>query len=287
MKNIKSLTLILLLSIGIPVETLGQNISGQEASEQKTSVHLGHADKKHTDNATTVKQVEIAKIVATTKEGAKTVAATAEETKSATATTKKGTKAIAMTEEGAKEAVAETTTAADSIFSMPAPIPLASTMQRPFLMYGITPFAYDGYANWDLHKGFNASIGMNISVGFGKNRLHGVGFGQDAAFLYALPLNNRLSVAGGVYATNMDWGNYTYRNVGITGIASFKATDRITIYAYGNKSFMPKRLYPAYPLPNFTPDKFGGMVNFKVGESASFSIGVEAIKNDHPYGYFW
>ncbi len=177
--------------------------------------------------------------------------------------------------------------AADSTeFSMPAPIPLAGTY-RPFLMYGITPFYSGGYANWDLHKGFNASFGMNVSVGFGKNRLHGVGFGQDAAFLYAVPLNARLSVAGGVYATNMDWGNYSYRNVGITGIAAFKATDRITIYGYGNKSLMPKRMYPAYPLPNFSPDKFGGMVNFKVGESASFSIGVEAIKNDCPYGYYW
>ena len=170
-----------------------------------------------------------------------------------------------------------------------APIDTIMTLKttRPFLMYGYTPTPYSGYANWDLHEGFNANIGMNISVSFGKNRLHGVGFGQDAAFLYAVPLNNRLSVAGGVYATNMDWGNYNYRNVGFTGIAAFKATDRITIYGYGNKSFMPRRIAPAYPLPNFTPDKFGGMVNFKVGESASFSIGVEAIKNDHPYAYYW
>ena len=171
-------------------------------------------------------------------------------------------------------------------FTLPAPIPLAGD-HRPFLMYGITPFDHNGYANWDLHKGFNASFGMSVSVGFGKNRLHGVGFGQDAAFLYAVPLNERLSVAGGVYATNMDWGNYNYRNVGITGIAAFKATERITLYGYGNKSLMPRRMFPAYPLPNFSPDKLGGMVNFKVGESASFSIGVEAIKNNHPYGYYW
>ena len=170
-------------------------------------------------------------------------------------------------------------------FSLTAPIPMAGV--RPFVMYGITPFDYYGYANWDLHKGFNASFGMNVSVGVGHNRLHGVGFGQDAAFLYAVPLNSRVSAAGGVYASNMTWGNYNYRNVGITGIVAFKATDRITLYGYGNKSFMPKRMFPAYPLPNFTPDKIGGMVNFKVGESASFSIGVEARKNDYPYGYYW
>ena len=171
-------------------------------------------------------------------------------------------------------------------FSLTAPIPAAGSY-RPFLMYGITPFAYGGYANWDLHRGFNASFGMNVSVGLGKHRLPGVGFGQDAAFLYAVPLNSRVSAAGGVYASNMTWGNYNYRDVGVTGIVAFKATDRITLYGYGNKSIMPKRTFPAYPLPNFNPDKFGGMVNFKVGESASFSIGVEAIKNDHPYGYYW
>ena len=171
-------------------------------------------------------------------------------------------------------------------FSIASPIPMAGTM-RPFLMYGITPYTLGGYANWDLHRGFNASLGMNVSVGFGKHALHGVGFGQDAAFLYAVPLNNRVSMAGGVYATNMDWGNYSYRNVGVTGIIAFKATDRITLYGYGNKSIMPKRTFPTYPLPNFTPDKFGGMVNFKVGESASISLGVEAIKNDHPYAYYW
>ena len=169
-------------------------------------------------------------------------------------------------------------------FSLAAPIVLPGSI-RPSLMYGITPFYTSGYANWDLHKGFNASLGMNVSVGFGHNRLHGVGFGQDAAFLYAVPLNKRLSVAGGVYATNMDWGNYSYRNVGITGIAAFKATDRITIYGYGNKSLMPHKFAPLYPLPNFAPDRLGGMVNFKVGESASFSIGVEAYKSESPY--YW
>lgn len=174
----------------------------------------------------------------------------------------------------------------DSVeFSLPSPIPSSGT-PHSYLMCGVSPFSYGGYT-WDLHKGFNASFGMNVSFGVGSHRLHGAGFGQDAAFLYAVPLNNRLSAAGGVYATNMNWGNYSYRNVGITGILAFKATERVTLYGYGNKSIMPKHTFPAYPLPNFSPDKFGGMINVKVGESASFSFGVEAIKNDYPYGYYW
>lgn len=176
---------------------------------------------------------------------------------------------------------------ADSIeFSLISPIPSTRDF-LPFNMYGISPLHNYGYNSWELHKGFNASFGMNVSVGLGKNSLHGVGFGQDAAFLYAVPLNNRLSVAGGVYATNMNWGNYQYKNVGIAGIAAYKLTDKVTLYGYGNKSIMPKKRFPTYPLPNFTPDKFGGMVNFKVGESASISVGVEAIKNNNPYYYLW
>ena len=175
----------------------------------------------------------------------------------------------------------------DSIeFSLPSPVPPTREL-LPFGMYGITPFRYQGYNTWDLHKGFNASLGMNISAGFGKHALHGVGFGQDAAFLYAIPLNSRLSVAGGVYATNMNWGKYQYRNVGVAAIAAFKVNDCITLYGYGNKSLLRDKYLPAYPLPNYAPDKFGGMVNFKVGESASFSIGVEGIKHDSPYGYYY
>ena len=178
------------------------------------------------------------------------------------------------------------TSSGDAVASpqLTAPLALPSPV-RPSLMYGITPFPAGGYANWELHEGFNASLGMNLSIGVGHNRLHGVGFGQDAAFLYALPLNNRLSVAGGVYATNMDWGNYTYRNVGVTGIAAYRATERITIYGYGSKSLMPRHLAPIYPLPNYCPDRWGGMVNFKVGEHSSFSIGFEAYKSETIYGY--
>ena len=46
-------------------------------------------------------------------------------------------------------------------------VPLASPVSfsnqlRPFGMYGITPFDYN-FATWELHKGFNASIGLNVT----------------------------------------------------------------------------------------------------------------------------
>lgn len=80
-------------------------------------------------------------------------------------------------------------------------------------------------------------------------------------------------------------GGINYRNVGITGIAAFKVNERISLYAYGNKSLMPKRSPYYYPMPNFAPDRIGGMINFKFNESSSISIGIEGIK--YPQGAYW
>ena len=157
-------------------------------------------------------------------------------------------------------------------------------MYSPFNMYGITPFSYS-YAKWELHKGFNASLGMHVTFSPSKYAPSGVGFGQDAAFMYAVPLNSRFSVAAGLYASNMNWGFINYKNIGIAGVAAFKLNDRITLYGYGNKSLMPQRSPLYYPLPNFSPDKLGGMINFKLGESTSISVGVEGIKGYGPY--YW
>lgn len=159
-----------------------------------------------------------------------------------------------------------------------------SSPVRPFGMYGITPFDYN-YATWELHKGFNASIGLNVTFSPSRYAPSGAGFGQDFAFMYAVPVTDRLSVAGGLYATNMEWGHLRYRNVGIAGVAAYRLTDKISVYAYGNKSFVPNRMPYWYPLPNYTPDRIGGMVNFKLSESSSISIGVEGRKNDYPWWY--
>ena len=141
-------------------------------------------------------------------------------------------------------------------------------------MYGISPFDY-GFATWELHKGLNASVGLNVTFSPSRYAPSGVGFGQDTAFMYAVPVSKRVSIAGGLYASHMDWGFLSYKDVGIAGVAAFKVNERISIYAYGNKSLMPQRMPYYYPLPYFSTDKLGGMVNFKLGESASISIGVE------------
>ena len=167
-------------------------------------------------------------------------------------------------------------------------VPLEISVPRadavPFGMYGIAPFDY-GYASWELHKGFNASIGLSVTFSPSRFAPSGAGFGQDAAFMYAVPLTGRLSVAGGLYARNFNWGFIHCRDVGFAGVAAFKVNERISLYAYGNKSFMPKRAPYGWLMPGSAPDRLGGMVNFKLGESGSISFGVEGVK--YPNGYYW
>ena len=177
-------------------------------------------------------------------------------------------------------ATARDTLAADSLagetYTEPA-LPLLD-LGAPGLD-GCAPWDYGLYGPaWRLHEGFNAQFALSLTAAFGRGAPSGVGFGQDAAFLYAKPLTKRFSVAGGVYASNMNWGFLDYRDVGIAGIAAFKVNERVSLYAYGNKSFMPKRSPLYYPLPNFCPDRIGGMINFKLSESSSISFGVEGIR---------
>lgn len=180
--------------------------------------------------------------------------------------------------------VPDKTTTADTLCATFRGDLLTAPVPAPFDLYGITPLSYS-YAAWELHPGMNANIGMSLTFSPSSWMPSGVGFGQDIALLYATPLTSRLSVAGGVYASNLNWGRLNYRNVGLAAIAAYRLNDRISLYAYGNKSLTQQPTSPLYaPLPQFNADRIGGMVNFKVGKSASIGIGFEGTR--YPGGYY-
>ncbi len=145
---------------------------------------------------------------------------------------------------------------------------------------GLSPWNCGFYgSDWRLHQGFNAQLSMSLTAGFGKGAPHGVGFGQNAAFAYALPLSKRFSAAVGVYANNMDWGGYHQTDGGVAAAVKFKATERFSLYAYGAKSFLPKEnrlhrglLSPFFAMPK---DRVGVMGEVKVGEKAMIRVSVE------------
>lgn len=145
---------------------------------------------------------------------------------------------------------------------------------------GCSPWFMGTYGSaWFLHKGFNAQLSMSITAGLGKHAPSGVGFGQSAAFAYALPVNNRFSIAGGIYAQNMDWGAYCNTDVGFSAVMGYKLTDVISLYAYGTKSFKPKdnfRNVGYFPLyMDQVRDRIGAMAEFKLGENAAIQVSVE------------
>ena len=152
---------------------------------------------------------------------------------------------------------------------------------------GCSPWFLGTYGpTWDLHQGFNAQLSMSITAGLGKHAPSGVGFGQAAAFAYALPLSKRFSLAAGVYAQNMDWGPYRNTDVGFSAVLGYKVNDVVSLYAYGTKSFMPKNDFRSvgyFPLyMDNVRDRIGAMAEFKIGENAAIQISVERSSGSAP-----
>lgn len=155
-------------------------------------------------------------------------------------------------------------------------------------MYDIASPALPGpFGGWRLHQGLNAQIGLSVTAGIGKGSPRGVGFGQTAAFAYVFPLSKKLSIAAGVYARNMDWGAYRSTDVGFAGTLAYRPSERVSLYLYGTKSFMPRAGRGRYgyfgePWYDNFKDRIGAAAEFKIGENASIGVSVEYGHGDAP-----
>lgn len=153
----------------------------------------------------------------------------------------------------------------------------------PFEGFGVAPGA-----GWRLHEGLNARFSLGVSAAFGRHAPRGVGFGQTAAFAYVLPVASRLSVAAGIYTSNMDWGSWHRTDVGIAGMLAWQVSDRVNLYAYGAKSFASRAtpfarrcdpfarlLAPCGGYWNRPADRIGAAAEFKIGNNAMIGVSVE------------
>lgn len=189
----------------------------------------------------------------------------------------------------APEAI-ETTTLTDSTDNATLTLPIVDKSSFGFAapnfllsapgFYGFSPY-YNMGNSWQLHEGFNAQVSMSLSAAFGHHAPHGVGFGQSAAFAYALPLSDRFAVAAGVYADNMTWGGRQATDGGVAAAVRYRLTDAINLYGYATKSFISDEahrhsLFPYNP-PQFG-DRIGAMAEFKIGEKALIQVSVEQAK---------
>lgn len=144
---------------------------------------------------------------------------------------------------------------------------------------GCAPWAMPYGGGWRLHEGFNAQLSLGVTAAFGKHAPRGVGFSQGAAFVYAVPLTQRLGVAAGVYASNVDWGASHQTEAGLTALVAYRVNPSVSLYGYVAKSFYPRsdaRLGGCFPM--YYPgagDRIGAMAEFKLGEKAAIQVGVE------------
>lgn len=159
---------------------------------------------------------------------------------------------------------------------------LYTPLALPFPGYSHAPLQRSIYAPglpfdtdcWQLHSGFNASLTLSATVGWGKHSPSGVGLGEDVAFMYALPVNRRLSVAGGLYVSNFDWGGWQQREAGVAALAAYRLNPQFTAYVYGNKSFVSRIPRPAI-LSERGGDRIGAMIDWHPNETVSVQLSIE------------
>lgn len=127
---------------------------------------------------------------------------------------------------------------------------------------------------WQLHSGFNAQLGMSVSVGLGKHSPRGAGIGSDATFMFAQPLGRRLAIAAGVGMHTLGWCGWRQRDASLLGVAAYRVNDFVDIYAFGEKSLVPgaRRSFRNYP--GFAEDRWGGAASLKLGEHVFVQFGV-------------
>ncbi len=186
------------------------------------------------------------------------------------------------------EVVPDTVKTVDAPDSLGMSAPLYAPFVRPYGLWGgiyscLPTFYGAGPDSWKLHEGFNVQFSLSVTAGLGSHAPRGVGFGQDAAFMYAQPLTKRLSVAGGVYMSHMDWGGFTYNQVGVAGVAAFQVNEKVSLYAYGSKALLPQKV-PPYWSPYVGGDRFGGMLHVKFNDT--FSMGFSVERRSYPDDWF-
>lgn len=156
-------------------------------------------------------------------------------------------------------------------------------------LWAITPT----YDLWPLHEGMNVSLSAYVTAAFGRHAPSGAGFGQNIGMMYALPIGQHLSIAAGGYLNNFTWGGASYRDVGISGMLSYRFNNHWEAAIYGNKSLANRYSSPLYrmspaawALPYDFGDRIGASLTYNVSPSFSVQLSVERVslpKNDQSF----
>ncbi len=136
-----------------------------------------------------------------------------------------------------------------------------------------------GFHDWELHQGLNLNLGASVFGAFGDNAPSGAGFAQNLSGMYALPFNNKLSLAFGGYFTNANWGGMNLRDAGLNAVLGYRFDEHWEAYLYGQKSLIkPKIWWPYYDM-NELGDRIGAAVRYNFNPSVSVQLNVEYNTN--------
>lgn len=171
-------------------------------------------------------------------------------------------------------------------------------------------YAYPMFATFggfgSLHQGMNASIGLSVMAGFGKNAPKGAGFSQKINATYLTPIGKKAWLAAGGFVNHLNWDGMNVTNGGLYAELGYRFNDHWAAYVYGQKSLVNNGsngyygyngLY-GYPglwgnpyyydygygyMPGYNPfgDKLGAAVQWTPNSKFSFQLSVE--KNWYPH----
>lgn len=165
---------------------------------------------------------------------------------------------------------------------------------RGYGLHGLSPWS--NWGAWQLREGFNAQVGMNVSTAFGKYAPSGAGFGQNIAVAYAKTLSPKWAVAVAAYGSNMDWGSWNRKEMGVSAVVRYKANDWLNLYGYASKNIHEKGAFspfdyglapyyalggPYYMMGN-PSTRVGATAEFKLSERAFISVSFDYVKYDAP-----
>ena len=169
---------------------------------------------------------------------------------------------------------------------------------------GRYPMGFGGWNSWGLHKGLNVQLGASVFAQFGRGAHHGAGFQQDIALMYAMPINNKLSVAVGGYLNNVNFAGDNWHEAGLQAVLGYRFDEHWEAYIYGQKSisnninnrlrysvfdggygamgcfggfsrnFYGMPSYSLYDLNNFG-DRIGATVRYNFNNNMSIEVSVE------------
>ncbi len=154
--------------------------------------------------------------------------------------------------------------------------PLFDVMMPPSTLGSLSP--YSPWDIWQLHEGVNARFSFGAATGFGKGSPKGVGFEERVDLAYAGKWGKKWSYAVMLQGSNMTWGPVRNRNISVTGIVGYRASERFSLYAYISKSIVNDAAgcFPLYCEPAM--DRVGFVADWTFGDNSWLQIAVEASR---------